>query len=375
MKGGAKAAALVAAAAGAYAIWRKAGRGLPPSPPDLRLDGYAEAGSDRGRGNLLGVQPYMLPDDYASEERFRAKLNGYLDAARQRGWLSEKTIVVLPEDLGLWLVAVDEKRSVYREPSVAGAAKTLALSNLLPFARHMVFSPARDRVKYSLFRMKAARLSAIYGRVLSGLARTYRVTVVGGSFLLPSPRVHRGRLHAGRGRLYNVCPVYRPDGRPHEKLTLKAYPVPDESPFVAAATADPPVYHTPAGRLGVLICVDAWFAEPYDALRRQEAQIVAVPSYAFPNDHWFKPWGGYVHLERPADVAETDVGALAAGQAWVRYALPGRIGASGARYGMNVFLRGRLWDMGSDGHTIAVADGEVIEARHVDGASLTNVWL
>lgn len=64
---------------------------------------------------------------------------------------------------------------------------------------------------------------------------------------------------------------------------------------------------------------------------------------------------------------------LSKGEAWLRYALPGRMGSSSARVGIDVFLRGSLSDLGADGHTIVVRDGQVFEAEHVDGTSLLNV--
>ncbi len=55
---------------------------------DLHLDEFIELGSDEGRGNVLGVQPYMLMQDYATRDSFYAKLEGYLQAANARGWIT-----------------------------------------------------------------------------------------------------------------------------------------------------------------------------------------------------------------------------------------------------------------------------------------------
>ena len=63
------------------------------------------------------------------------------------------------------------------------------------------------------------------------------------------------------------------------------------------------------------------------------------------------------------------------GEAWRKYALAGRLAQSGARHGLNVFLRGSLWDMKADsGTAIAVREGEVREAGRAGGA-LLNLWL
>ena len=47
----------------------------------------------------------------------------------------------------------------------------------------------------------------------------------------------------------------------------------------------------------------------------------------------------------------------------------------GIDHGINVYLRGPFWDMGADGHTIGLRNGHVIEAAHVEGAALVNLWL
>ncbi len=81
-------------------------------------------GEDTGSGNLLGIQPYMTPADYASEERFHEKLDGYLRRGHEAGFVGEKTVVVFPEYLGAWLVAIGEKESVRSARTVAEAARS-----------------------------------------------------------------------------------------------------------------------------------------------------------------------------------------------------------------------------------------------------------
>jgi hypothetical protein len=68
------------------------------------------------------------------------------------------------------------------------------------------------------------------------------------------------------------------------------------------------------------------------------------------------------------------VGQLCESEAWRKYALSGRLAASGARCGINVFLRGSLWDLGSCGRSLAVREDEVMEVE-TDGAALINLWL
>ena len=342
----------------------------------LHVQEIVERGADAQRGNLLGVQPFMVPPDYASAETFYAKMDRYLDVASRRGWLGERTIVVLPEYIGTWLVAAGERPRVYHAGTIAAAMLALALSHPLRFIRALLSATAEDTVKYSLFRMKAAHMREIYHSVFSSLARKYAVTIVAGSIVLPSPAVHNRVLTIGDGALCNVSIVYRPDGSAYDDVVRKAFPIQAERSFTApGSAASLPVFDTPAGKLGVLICADAWYPAPYAALTAKGAQIVAVPSYLAPDGVWHQPWRGYDGAPAPDDVAARDLGTLTEGQAWLKYALAGRMPGSGIRHGINVFLRGDLWDLGSDGHTIVVRKRTVLEAEHVAGAALVNFWL
>jgi predicted amidohydrolase len=344
----------------------------------LHLQEIAEYGTDTRRGNLLGVQPFMVPVDYASEERFYARMDGFLAVARQRGWLNEKTIVVFPEYIGTWLVAAGEKPRVYQAESIARAMQTLVLSHPLSFVRVLpfAFARAKDAVKYSLFRMKAARMAEIYHAVFSGLAKKHGVTIVAGSIVLPSPEIRDGKLEIGDGELYNVSVVYRPDGAPYEDVVRKVFPIGTELPFTTqASAADLPVFDTPAGRVGVLICADSWYPSPYEVMQAKGADLAAVPSYLAPDGIWDTPWRGYDGAPAPDDVDARDVNKISEGEAWLKYALAGRMAGAGIQHGINVFLRGGVWDLGSDGHTVVVRERTVVEAKHVAGAAIINSWL
>jgi predicted amidohydrolase len=369
-------AVLIAACLILFIWWSRSGRRPPAGAAELRLQETCSFGSDAGRGNLLGVQPYMIPDDYASEARFYAKLDGYLAEAKRRGFIGEKTIVVFPEYLGAWLVAAGEKQSVYRAPTVDRAAALLAASNLLSFLRSLPSADAPERARCALFKMKGQAMATICQRVFSQLARNYRVTIVAGSIVLPDPRVRDGVLIAGRGPLYNTSVVYAPDGRALSPPVKKAFPVADELGYLRAGRADDlPVFDTPAGRLAVLICADSWYPQSYHAVGSQRPDIIAVPAFVYPAGQWEARWTGYSGAAPPSDVDPADLASLTESDAWMKYGLPARISQSGARAGITVFLRGRFWDLGSDGQAFAVDGDSTHTCPRTDGAALLNLWL
>ena len=334
----------------------------------------ANQGRPGERGNLLGIQPELFPQDYQSPAHLRHKLATYLQQARDQGVLNEKTVAVLPEHIGTWLVASDEKNALYHAQSLNEAMAWLAASNPVALVQALFAAQGEERLSDALFRMKAAQMARDYQAVFGGLAKEFEITLVAGSIVLPAPEVIGEQLIAGDGPLFNVSQVFARDGRPLGQPQRKVYPIRDEQGFTAASAEQLHSVETPAGRLGVLICADSWYPAGYQQLAEQKVDLIAVPAFLTGNGNWSKPWGGYNGAATPADV-QLKPGELSEGQAWQRLSMPGRLNSSGAAAGITVFMRGQLWDMGSDGHSLlsngshhsAVADGK--------GARLANIWL
>nr|WP_322596486.1 nitrilase family protein [Acidovorax sp.] len=77
-------------------------------------------------------------------------------------------------------------------------------------------------------------------------------------------------------RLYNAAVVVGPEGwlGTYRKLHLWG----NEHLFFEAGDKGLPLFHTPWGRLGVVICYDGWFPEVYRLLAMQGADVVAMPT-------------------------------------------------------------------------------------------------
>lgn len=339
---------------------------------------FDSAGTNQGQGNMLGVQPWMEPADYAHEIYFQAKLDSYLQTAQKRGWIiPSKTIVVFPEYIGTWLVSSEERNSIYNVPTIEKALTTMVVSHPFNFAKAYWNAPdsIADKTRYAVFAMKAEAMAESYTKIFSKLAALYQVTIVAGSILLPNPTISDHAIRAGEGPLYNVSAVFLPDGDVANPLIRKVYPITDELPFVCSANpADVPVFNTPVGRLGVLVCADSWNSPVYKTLKDKGATLLAVPSYSAGNACWKTTWKGYSGTPTPTD-AKTDIGRLTEGQAWLAHAMAGRAKPeAGIKKGLNVFLRGKLWDLGADGSTIILNDS-ARTAPPIDGPSLTCLWL
>lgn len=173
----------------------------PPAPEPV----LAEAGVDRGEGDVVAIRAWMHALDYASADRLDGRLRPWLEDARDRGWLGPKTIVVLPEYLGTWLVALGEPAGNFEAPSRSKAMRGLVLRHLPSFLAARWGAPAEDPDTYAVFASRAGAMVAAYQRVMSGLARDFSVTRVAGSILLPGPA---GRDdHRGPG---GAAPASRP---------------------------------------------------------------------------------------------------------------------------------------------------------------------
>ncbi|RJG13771.1 carbon-nitrogen hydrolase family protein [Pseudomonas cavernicola] len=365
---------LLIAAISVYAVWTE----LRPSGhylSDLRSQVALNQGQPSERGNLLGIQPELFSGDYQSVELLHLKLAAYLEKARNEGLLNRKTIAVLPEHIGTWLIASGEKAEVYQANTVREAMVWLAASHPLQLARALLAAQGEDRLTDALFRMKGKAMARDYQTLFGGLAKEFGITLVAGSIVLPEPRVENGALMVGTGPLYNISLVFGSDGTPLGQPQRKIFPIRDEQDFTAAApTAALQVVDTPAGRLGVLICTDSWYPASYAELARSGVELLAVPAFLTGNGNWSKPWAGYNGASAPADVS-LKPGELSEGEAWQRLAMATRLSSSGAQAGITVFLRGQLWDLGSDGQSLLATPSQHSLASDGRGARLINLWL
>ncbi len=334
------------------------------------------AGADRGRGCLLGIQPCLNSADYATPAALEGKLDAYFAAAAAEELLNSRTVVVLPEHIGSWLVAANAPPAVYQAATAEEALAAVVKARWWKLPAAYLRAQGRDRLRDAVFRMAAPQTAELYQRIFGGLAARYGCTVVAGSAALPSPQVVDGRLTPGRGPLQNVSAVFTPRGKLHPQLVRKVYPIAAEQSFLAAGSLDElPVFTTPAGRLGVLICADSWRPEPYARLAAQGVDFVAVPSHLACAGCWTQPWLGYDGAPPPADVDPADVGRISEGEAWRKYALGGRLASSGAAVGVNVFVRGDLWDLGADGASLALGPAGGEEAPYAEAGAIVGVWL
>ncbi len=357
-----------------YAMWaadRPAGHYLS----DLRIKLAVDQGTRADRGNLLGIQPELFPTDYQSSERLHRKLAAYLQQAQDQGLLNEKTIVVLPEHVGTWLMISGEKDELYQAPTLAEAMNWLAASNPLQFARAWLTARGSSRLDDAHLRMKSRDMAKDYQLLFGGLAKEFHITLVAGSIVLPEPNIIDGRLKVGSGALYNTSVVFGRDGAPLGQPQRQMRPIFDQDDTTPSNDVSRiNVIDTPAGRLGVLIGNDSWYPDNYRRLDEQGAQLIAVPAFVIGHGVWDLPWQGYRGLNAP-DSVSLKPGEVSEGQAWHRLTLTAQPPGSRAIAGMSVFLRGQFWDKPSSGQSFLSSNGQQFADGEARGARLLNLWL
>ncbi|GIV22763.1 MAG: carbon-nitrogen hydrolase family protein [Bacteroidia bacterium] len=336
------------------------------------MEGTEIGSRDSATASLVGIQPEVEPGEYGCPESFKRKMELYLQYAKHKGYLTPKTIVVFPEYIGTWLVLLEAPAAAYIRARLEESLRWFVLKHPWRFWRAYRAAQAegwKDPAAVAAFQGKAAEMARVYHRTFSELARAYGVTLVAGSIVLPGARIEGDSLRVEPGApLENVSVVYGPDGRPFPQIVRKAFPIATELTFTRPGRVEAlPTFETSLGRLGVLICADSWFPQSYQALGKVD--IVVVPSYLMGDSCWGRPWRGYSGWPAPPDVRDT---VLTEGQAWLTYALGGRLPRyDSTAVGLNVFLRGQLWELGADGQAIAVVQGKT----YTTPAEVVCVWL
>ncbi|MEQ8416663.1 MAG: nitrilase-related carbon-nitrogen hydrolase [Imperialibacter sp.] len=359
---------------GCYYWWVQSDRSYADFEMTSERSVFVKAGTYT-KGNIVGIQPYMVPADYRSADALYAKLNRYLSIAKKNGCFTAATVVVFPEYIGTWLVAINEKASVYTAETTEDALSTAAFSHPISFLANYFASDAKGRATAALFSLKAVEMAEAYQHVFSRLAAEYRATVVAGSIVLPSPSVEAGVLQVGNGPLFNVSATFDATGMLAGPLTVKNFLTSEEKAFtVAGNSGQLPIVGTPAGNVATLICADSWYDDVYRVIADMNVDFVVVPSYLAGENVWKQPWKGYNGAQPPANVSPDDIGTLTEGQAWQKYGMLGRAPEFGIQTGLNIFLRGQLWDLGTDGNPLVLSEGkpEMIEIP-ADGAAIVNL--
>jgi predicted amidohydrolase len=232
---------------------------------------------------LVAVQMQVQLADYQSPEAFDAAIQQYLKAAMHtRG--DGPRLVAFPEDVGLGLLVLDDYDAVKDCPTWGDAAGLLIYlywPQIYDLMGRYGCSPM-----HALLLLKGERVRQVYVDTFSKAAKEHHVTLVAGSAPLPGPN----------GAVYNTSLVFGPTGR-LLGAQRKVHLIDLEGPYGLDLTPAPldqiHAIDTPAGRLGIGICLDMFPAQegaPADVVEKLVAdgsQILVQPSF---NPQPWDPW-------------------------------------------------------------------------------------
>jgi len=343
----------------AYALWNFVNPDEKAlSDTSLFLREISEIGEDNGKGNIVGIQPYMVTSDYASLENFYDKIDLYFARAASEKLFRENTVVLLPKHIGTWLVALDEDPEVYEKEDWQSAVQAMASDHFFDaFTVNLVGTSASHKKEIEkLFRLKSPWMAEIYHYVFSSLAKKYNVSIIAGSILLAHPEVQEGELTvSSSGDFFNTTIVYDSSGKAHADVAKKPVRNIDLSyfehgiergkPFFEMENA--PVYNLPIGRTCVLLPENLPSKTCEELVGKYRVDCVAIPSY---KDNRLNGASEEQFLQEAS-----------------KHSL--------RKTAFNVYLRGDLWNIKPDGCSTVVKNGKTTKAFEVEGSSIISLWL
>ncbi|MBI5290173.1 MAG: carbon-nitrogen hydrolase family protein [Chloroflexi bacterium] len=288
--------------------------------------------------NLVAVQAKPVISDYADAESFYRKMASLMDQAASKVDFSQPTLVVFPEGIGLPLAFVPQTYGQF------GDAKTIARVFIRAVPKNLPrFLGAILKYRTSTFRAvfleTALEAEDIYTSTFSTLAREHGVYLCGGCIYLQhiEDEAVKGRHIVGRA-VYNQSYLFNPQGvclRRTPKINL-APPTEPRFGFSPGNRSDVMPIDTKIGRLGTLVCYDAFHRSLIERVDAMGVEILINPSH---NERRWEARAGF----NPA---------ITVGEAWMQHGLPTMIqGREHLRYGISPMLVGPVFDVKSHGQS------------------------
>ena len=288
---------------------------------------------------LAAVQPRWRAEDYASAERFAARVRE-LCAAAVAG-APGPALVAFPELWALPLLITAGGAADRLADGLWAAAGSIARRRALRWLGAAV-RHRRSPVRAAYADLAVGAFEAWTG-AFAGAARACGATVVAGTGFFPTVGYEAARgLHVVDPRVTNLALAFSPEGAIVARAS-KVFLTEGLERRVGLARGrveDLPVVATPVGRVAIAVCLDGWYHHVLERLDGLGAQVLVQPSANAAD--WGRRW--------PPDPA------LSEGEAWlVRGLRAGLAGRAHLRYGVNPMLVGDLSPLAVRGRSTVVA--------------------
>lgn len=291
----------------------------------------------------------MRLEHYLSAASFRAKILA-LTRAAVAGLDDSPKLVAFPETIGLPLLALGDP----------GLAQGKTFGAVPGFLRRHWRVVARQWLRgarglEALYLARAVPAFLAYREAFAAAALESGATIVAGTAFLPHLEDEAARgLHVVGRRVYNCAFTFAPSGALLGR-TLKIYLNPgleSRAGLSRGRLEDLLPLDTPAGRIGVAICLDGFYSSVIERLDGLGARVVIQPSAN--HAAWDRPW--------PPDPA------LSEGEAWLERGLRAMIqGRESLRYGINPMMVGDVLGLAPRGRSSIVANLRFAPAACAEG--------
>ncbi len=226
---------------------------------------------EAGPVTLVAVQMQVSPADYLSAETFAQSIDRYMSMASEQ-FGHGPNLVAFPEDVGLGLVFVGHPDALAIPTSIWDAALYMAFTYYGAEIQQIMSAPPYPSFPRALLLVRGNDIRRIYHDTFSRAARKYNCTIVAGSAPIPGPDQS----------VYNTSYVFGPGGNllgAQRKVHLDVLEQAAVLDLTAGEIDDLSTIRTPAGSIGVAICLDAFYEDVVSRLVGQGARILVQPSF------------------------------------------------------------------------------------------------
>lgn len=326
-----------------YLFWP----GLSVKPPEepqntITFENYGDP--QNAKLNVVSIAPVMTPHDYASALHFKAKMNAYFDEAKEKGWLNENTIVLLPAHIATPLLMVGHKSRVYNADSFKAALTPIISRNFADFTKNYYIFDAKKPIFAAAIRAQTEIAASTYQIIFSSIAQNYGVTIVAGSLILMTPGLYPEGITYGHGPLFHSSFVFGPDGKVQQDAVRQVEPNLIEQDYVKTSLAEfLPIFEVNTVKYGVAVGADAFNADVISFYKNAGVTLLLSPQFHTENGNSINtPFGTAPNIQ------------------WAAAASMGGYG----------------WGIEAQGSTAYIASGDYVVSQTGQGnAIIQNLWI
>lgn len=306
-------------------------------------------GTDRKYGNIVSMQVFLRSEDFAKAEWWSERIEELVRAGKTANIYDRKTIIIFPEHVGTGLVLLDEKEAVFESENWKSAMDVIVKKYESEIAPFLDVSKKPAAKWEAVFRYKSQKMADVYTQTFSKLAKENNTPILGGSIILPSPKVVKGSLVIDQnGPLYNVSIPFSADGKVMDPLVRKTLVTEDESLLIdAGEISQDRTWIVPGWKVGVFLGQEVFNSALYERLKGKPLDGLVSPAVSFPN---------LSKTNLKSFINDDSFLSLSENEIWEKFGLTKFIKTTRAVESVQVFLHGNFFEARTSGRTYNVRD-------------------